>query len=128
MRGVCSPWLHLPTVCVDVCLYLVAEPFDPLCVCDYVCVFLCLVAEPFDQLAVLTSFSTALWSELAAVEAAPLSYVNYLDPTLGSLPSQLAYLQWYYGNNTARLREVKARVDPNMVFTRPQGIPPGVVP
>ena len=60
-----------------------------------------------------------------ATEQQPLSYVNYLDPSLGSLASgDWRYLAHYYGNNLERLREVKAKMDPNMVFNRPQGIPP----
>ncbi len=46
-------------------------------------------------------------------------YQNYPDR---SLPDPLAA---YYGSNLSRLREIKARYDPDEVFRFPQGIPAG---
>jgi len=47
------------------------------------------------------------------------AYQNFVDPSLEN------WQQAYYGNNLARLRRIKAHVDPGSVFRFPQGIPPG---
>jgi FAD/FMN-containing dehydrogenase len=44
------------------------------------------------------------------------SYQNYIDPTLTN------WRQAYYGANYSRLSQIKARYDPNRVFTFPQAI------
>lgn len=47
------------------------------------------------------------------------AYQNFMDPELRD------WARAYYGGNLARLRQIKARVDPSGVFTFPQAIPPG---
>jgi FAD/FMN-containing dehydrogenase len=44
------------------------------------------------------------------------SYQNYIDPTLSN------WRQAYYGANSARLSAIKAKYDPNRIFTFPQAI------
>ena len=44
------------------------------------------------------------------------AYQNYVDPALAD------WRQAYYGANLARLTQVKAKYDPNRVFTFPQAI------
>jgi FAD binding domain/Berberine and berberine like len=46
------------------------------------------------------------------------AYQNFVDPSLAN------WQQAYYGDNLARLRRIKSRVDPSGVFRFPQGIPP----
>lgn len=47
------------------------------------------------------------------------AYQNFMDPELRDWPRA------YYGGNLARLRQIKASVDPSGVLTFPQAIPPG---
>ena len=92
-------------------------------------VLLCSIADAPSVLSQLATFNTALWSSLQS-EPGTLpnaSYVNYLDPALGSLDSgDFTYLRSYYGSNLQRLVTVKAGLDPEFVFRRPQGIPPAI--
>ncbi len=44
------------------------------------------------------------------------SYVNYADPDLSN------YLPAYYGSNLARLKRIKAEVDPHRLFSFPQAV------
>ncbi|MFY8094579.1 MAG: FAD-binding oxidoreductase [Niveispirillum sp.] len=46
------------------------------------------------------------------------AYQNFPDPTLDD------YARAYYGNNLARLQQVKKKVDPKSIFTYGQGIKP----
>jgi FAD/FMN-containing dehydrogenase len=46
------------------------------------------------------------------------AYQNYIDPQLTT------WRQAYYGSNLARLREIKAQVDPDFMFRFKQAIPP----
>lgn len=48
------------------------------------------------------------------------TYAGYLDPTL----DRDAANQFYWGENVARLREIKTKWDPNSVFRNPQSIEP----
>lgn len=56
-------------------------------------------------------------------EGAPMAnttYAGYLDPTL----DRDAANHFYWGDNVARLREIKAKWDPDSVFRNPQSIDP----
>jgi len=44
------------------------------------------------------------------------AYLNYVDDRLDN------YQQLYYGNNLARLRQLKAKLDPTNVFTAPSTV------
>ncbi|MEW6992470.1 FAD-binding protein [Colwelliaceae bacterium 6441] len=46
------------------------------------------------------------------------AYVNYIDPLITN------WQEAYYGENYARLQEIKKHYDPNKVFSMPQGIEP----
>jgi len=48
------------------------------------------------------------------------TYAGYIDPTL----DRAAANQFYWGEHVPRLREVKAKWDPNSVFRNPQSIEP----
>ena len=60
------------------------------------------------------------WVKSARTSVRPFisgqAYQNYIDPTLDDWQAA------YYGSNLARLRDVKARYDPDRVFRFPQGI------
>ncbi len=47
------------------------------------------------------------------------AYQNFVDPSLAD------WQQAYYGLNLARLRAIKAKVDPDFFFRFAQAIPPG---
>lgn len=65
------------------------------------------------NLAWLSAFYNAV-SPYAIAEA----YQNFTDPSLTD------FLRQYYGSNLARLKRIKAAVDPERVFNFPQAIPP----
>ena len=46
------------------------------------------------------------------------AYVNYCDVELAN------YQDAYWGSNLARLKQIKAAVDPDNVFHHPQSVPP----
>jgi hypothetical protein len=57
------------------------------------------------------------------------TYVNFVDLDLGSRSTgNFDYLGMYYGENVARLRDVKSAWDPNNVFHFEQSIPPRGAP
>jgi FAD/FMN-containing dehydrogenase len=62
----------------------------------------------------------AAWVRSARAALAPYvngeAYQNYIDPDLAN------FRQAYYGANLARLRDIKARLDPDGRFDFPQGI------
>jgi FAD/FMN-containing dehydrogenase len=62
----------------------------------------------------------AAWVRAARARLAPYvdgeAYQNYIDPDLGD------WRRAYYGSNLARLRAIKARVDPDRLFAFPQAI------
>jgi FAD/FMN-containing dehydrogenase len=62
----------------------------------------------------------AAWVAASRARMAPYvdgeAYQNYIDPALHG------WQRAYYGSNLARLRAVKARVDPDRLFTFPQAI------
>src|SRR4051794_26573973 len=62
----------------------------------------------------------AAWVRSARAALAPhvngKAYQNYIDPDLAH------FRRAYYGSNLARLRDVKARLDPDGIFDFPQGV------
>jgi hypothetical protein len=54
-------------------------------------------------------------AELATAGAAG-GYINYIDPALPD------WMNAYYGDNAARLREIARTYDPNDAFAFPQGV------
>lgn len=64
----------------------------------------------------IRAWEEELWATVAP-HTTGRSYQNFPDPELADWAAA------YYGDNLDRLREVKARWDPDDVFTYPQGIP-----
>lgn len=64
----------------------------------------------------IRAWEEELWATVAP-HTTGRSYQNFPDPELADWAAA------YYGDNLARLREVKARWDPDDVFTYSQGIP-----
>ena len=64
----------------------------------------------------IRAWEEELWA-VVAPHTTGRSYQNFPDPELAD------WAEAYYGANLARLQEVKARWDPDDVFTHPQGIP-----
>ncbi len=66
----------------------------------------------------IRAWEEELWATVAP-HTTGRSYQNFPDPELAD------WARAYYGDNLIRLREVKARWDPDDVFSYPQGIPVG---
>lgn len=75
-------------------------------------------AEEEEGFGLLDGFVQSVTGELADGEWG--MYVNYADPRMDDVAEEV-----YFGENVARLREVKGAVDPDDVFYHPLGIKPG---
>ena len=61
------------------------------------------------------AWQQSFWQSMRSF-ASGQAYQNYVDPALAN------WRQAYYGANLARLTQVKAKYDPNRVFSFPQAI------
>ncbi len=73
-------------------------------------------AVPSDKVSAARAAATGLRAAMSPWSSGE-AYQNYLDPDLANWP------QAYYGENWARLVQVKAAYDPRQVFRPSQGIP-----
>ncbi|KAI0023016.1 carbohydrate oxidase from Microdochium Nivale in complex with substrate analogue [Xylariomycetidae sp. FL0641] len=75
-------------------------------------------AYPPDGFALLDGWVAATTRSLAAADWG--MYINYADPNLTRADANA----FYYGENLARLRQIKAKYDPTELFFYPQSIEP----